>query len=212
MKISICLLTYNRFDLLLRTLDSLSGIPLTLVDNGSTDGTAEFVSRWGGICNTDGNRTAGHGMNIAINAALKDSPDVVLFSADDYEYKPGWAEKFAAFWEHAPDEIALASCHLEDCWPWNIVDGMGRSGGVPFVTRASLPGSNWSFRASDAGLILPIAEKTGGEDLEICMRLRESGRKLAALDLVTHVGERASSWGNESWRYAQPIDRSFYGF
>ena len=212
MKVSICILTYNRFDLLLRTLDSLSGIPLTLVDNGSTDGTAEFVRRWGGICNTDGNRTAGHGMNIAIGAALKHDPDIVLFSADDYEYKPGWYDKFVSFWTYAPDEIALASCHLEDCWSWNEIDGMGHSDGVPFVTRASVPGSNWSFRAKDAGLILPIAETTGGEDLAVCRRLRENGHKMAALDLVTHIGEQQSAWGNESWRYAKPIDRSIYGF
>jgi hypothetical protein len=63
-----------------------------------------------------------------------------------------------------------------------------------------------------AGAIMPIDERTGGEDLSVCKRLRDHGYKLAALDLAIHIGEQASAWGNDSWRYAKPFDYQLYGF
>jgi len=60
-------------------------------------------------------------------------------------------------------------------------------------------------------MIGPISEKTGGEDLEICARLRASGGLLCALDLAEHIGEKRSSWGNRSYLFAQPLDREEWG-
>jgi len=184
---------------------------LCIVDNGSTDGTAEEVAKLGGYCNTGRNHTAGHGMNLAIEAALKYRPDIVVFTADDYEYKKGWLKRLVAFWQEAPGDVAIVSCNIEPVYSWNTIADVIGADKEKALIRASVPGANWSFWAADWSLIGPISEKTGGEDLEICARLRESGRLLCALDLAEHIGEKESSWGNKSYMFSQPLDREKWG-
>ena len=210
MKIAVAVLTYNRLSLLRRTLASLEAVPgqnwtIDIVDNGSTDGSAEFVRGNGGYANTDGNHTTGHGMNLVISMALERRPDIVLFTADDYEYKRSWLDSLEAWYGAAPADVVLTSLNLEPAYGWNGISEFVEYGGVRGVIRASLPGSLWSFRASDWPKIGPIREATGGEDLEICQRLQRNGYKLAALNLSEHTGEKASAWGNQSWHMAQPL-------
>lgn len=214
MKITVGVLSYKRKELLIRTLTSLyqSGLDVVLYDNGSNDGAEQIVRELGGEVNTGANQSTGHGMNKVIEMALATNPDVVLFSADDFVYDAGFEKKLVEFWQNAPEDIKLASCYLEPSWDWNNVSEVGDAGNVHYAIRDTLPGSNWMFRVIDKDLILPIAEKTGGEDLEICNRLTKQGYKLAALDLVDHIGETQSAWGNQSWQYAKPLDRKGLGF
>jgi len=222
-RLAVALLTRNRKALLERTARSLwdmwTEYPFDwcIVDNGSTDGTDKILAALGdrmGIdiyVNRSRNHSAGRGMNLAIGMALEHEPDIIMFTADDYEYKKGWLRRLMAFWQDAPEAVALASCNLEPVYGWNTVLGTLKAGGETALIRKSVPGSSWTFRASDWPLIGPIAEKTGGEDLEICHRLREQGRVLCALDLSEHIGETQSSWGNRSYLYAQPLDRKRWG-
>lgn len=220
MKIGVAMLTYNRKALFINTLDSLlanrmyetgSSFSLSVYDNGSSDGTDKLVREIGGQVNTGENHTTGHGMNRAIEMAMKTKPDVILFTADDFFYRSDWLERLVTFWETAPANVVLASCYLEPDWDWNKIQEI-KLPGQNHVIRASVPGSNWSFRTSDLYRIYPVAEKTGGEDLEICKRLTDQGYKLAALDLVKHTGEKQSAWGNGSWQYAKPLDLTALGF
>lgn len=208
MKVSIAMLTYNRLPLLHTTIHSLldSGHPyrLHLFDGGSTDGSLEFAREIGG--KSIGPGKVGGLMNFAIAAALGDKPDIVVFSADDYAYNDGWLADLVAFWQAAPPEIVIACANWEPSYPWNAITERHVIGGQAVLIRASVPGSSWSFRAADWPIIGPIADKTGGEDLEICSRLIAQGRKLAALNLSGHIGEKQSAWGNESWRIAKPLE------
>ena len=215
-RVAVCVLTYNRKDLFLRTIGSLKYphhpyVPV-IVDNGSTDGTAEIVKGIGGTLNKSGNTTTGHGMNMAIDEAMTHKPDIILFTADDFEYRKGYLDRLVRFWQNAPSDIIMASCYLEPVWGWNEVLSVDTAGGQRYAIRTSIPGSNWSFRAAHVDKIFPVPEKTGGEDLETCERLRRLRYRLAALDLVKHIGEEQSAWGNQSWRYASPIDRQGLGF
>jgi glycosyltransferase involved in cell wall biosynthesis len=214
MNLTIAVLSYNRREMLIRTLTSIykSSAEVVIYDNGSRDNSDEIVRSLGGVVNTGKNQSTGHGMNEVIGLALKTNPDIVLFSADDFLYDNNFEESILEFWQNCPADVKLASCYLEPDWEWNKTTETGDAGKVHYAIRESIPGSNWMFRASDKDLILPIAEKTGGEDIEICRRLREQGYKLAALDLVDHIGERKSAWGNQSWRYAKELDRKGLGF
>jgi glycosyltransferase involved in cell wall biosynthesis len=216
LKVAVALLTYNRINMLVRTLGSLKypDYPYTpvIVDNGSTDGSAELVKEIGGICNTSGNHTTGRGMNIAITEAMQHKPDLILFTADDFIYRKAFMRRLVDFWQDAPQDIIMASCYLEPSWSWNEILKVDTAGGQRYAIRKSIPGSNWSFRASDVDKIFPVSEQTGGEDLAVCERLRRQRYTLAALDLVDHIGEEQSAWGNESWKYAQPLDKVSLGF
>lgn len=202
--------------MLIRTLSSLKNPSYpyrpVILDNGSTDGSADLVKEVGGILNKSGNHTTGHGMNLAIAEAMKYEPDIILFSADDFQYRKGFAARLVDFWNDAPDDVIMASCYLEPLWEWNKIVSVDTAGGQRYAIRTSIPGSNWSFRARDVAKIFPVPESTGGEDLSTCDRLRRQRYRLAALDLVVHIGEEESAWGNQSWKYAQPIDKVSMGF
>lgn len=216
LKVTVCVLTYNRCQYLAKTLNSLFDAPgdysLFVYDNGSTDETRRYLADYErtGLYtavrfNHSDNHTAGYGMNRAIEMALDSKPDVILFSADDYKYHRDWFAKFIAFWQAAPPDMKLASLNLEPAYPWNEITGKVEYGGVRAIIRTTVGGSNWSFRVEDLDLIYPLREITGGEDLEVCRRLTGNGHKIAALDLTVHEGEKASVWGNQSWVYAQPL-------
>ena len=216
MKIAVALLTYNRKMLFLQTLNSLysAGHPysLCIYDNGSSDGTGQIVEEIGGMVNKGESHTTGYGMNRVIEMAMSHDPDLILFTADDFRYCKDWLARLVSFWQAAPADIVMTSCYLEPSWPWNTITELSDAGGERYAIRDSIPGSNWSFMARDLEKIYPIREATGGEDLEICKRLTSNGLKLAALNLVEHVGEKESVWGNESWRYSQPLDVKALGF
>jgi glycosyltransferase involved in cell wall biosynthesis len=215
-RVAVAILTYNRFDFLTRTLASLrrSGHPfaLHLLDGGSTDPLQrEFVLANGGRLAQIA--SVGESVNVAVGWALESKPDLVLFTADDYEYHPGWLASLVRFWEAAPPDVAIVSCNLEPEYDWNTVTDVIDAGGMRALVRNSVPGSNWSFRTAMWPQIGPLEAKTGGEDLEVCRHLRAAGYRLAALDLCKHIGEGAglSAWGNESWRDACPLDRQKWG-
>ena len=220
MKLSVGLWTWNvlstgRREFLERTLKSLDAgggaFDLHLVDGGSTDGSADLVREMGGTVNVEPNKTVGRSMNLVGGLCYADSPDVILLTADDYEYKPGWLAALSAFWQSAPPEIALASCNVEPLYAWNQVRAAKDIGGVRALYRDSLPGSNWSFRAADWLNIYPVKEITGGEDFAVIQKLAKQNRAFVALDLAAHIGETQSAWGNKSYLQAQPLDRAAWG-
>lgn len=216
LKLAIAMLTWNRKALFERTYNSLErpaswAHTMTILDQGSNDGTAQIVERLHGAVNAS-NTGFGAGMNKVVGMALAHEPDIVLFTADDYEYRPEALPALMAFWQGAPQNVALACCDLEHNYPWNQPRGVLQVGEQRALIRATLPGANWSFRAADWDMIGPMREVTGdGEDLEICHRLTTAGYTLCALDLAEHVGERLSSWGNGSWKIAEPLDRAKWG-
>ena len=210
--IAVGVLTFNRFHLLRITIASMDegpGHPFkrVLVDGGSSDETQRaFVSHQPDSYVFDNKVSVGYSMNTAIDMAAATGADVIVFSADDYRYKPGWAARLASFWQAAPDDIGIASLNWEPRYPWNTVLDDLTIGGERTLIRATLPGSSWSFRASSwRELFGPIEDRTGGEDMTVCRTLLAGGYRLAALDLTEHIGERESAWGNRSWERAEVL-------
>ena len=212
MRVAVGLLTFNRFHLLQRTLRTLQDradypFDLVLVDGGSeSQAQRDYVQAAGGECLSI--PTVGASMNVVIDRCLRLEPDLVVFTADDYDFKDAWLRNLVAFWRTAPSDVALCCLNWEPRYKWNTVLEKLNVGGQQVLIRQTLPGSSWSFRSSDWQLIGPIEAKTGGEDLTVARRLQENGRRLAALDLTIHTGERESAWGNHSWKQAKPLEIS----
>ena len=97
MRVVVAVLSYNRLELWRRTMDSIyrTSYPFELVlfDNGSTDGTEQEVAALGGVCNDSDNHWIGHGFRESVKLAMAHEPDMIIFSADDYEYREGWLEE-----------------------------------------------------------------------------------------------------------------------
>lgn len=210
--ICVAVLTFNRFHLLRETLASMDADPgypfrRVLVDGGSSDDQQRaWVAHQADSFVFENKVSVGHSMNTAIDLAVGTGADVIVFSADDYRYRPGWAARLVAFWQAAPSWVGLASLNWEPVYPWNTVLEDTRIGGERALIRATVPGSSWSFPGKHwRSLFGPVEDRTGGEDLTVCRDLQARGYKLAALDLTEHIGERESAWGNRSWERAEPL-------
>jgi len=216
MRTVVAVLTYNRRDLFERTMASLQGTALpfglVVVDNGSTDGTAERVQKLGGICNRTGNHMIGYGFRLAIEAALDQEPELIVFSGDDYEYRDGWLERLAAFWEATPPKVALATCHIEPTHAYNTILGTLDAGGQRALVRGTVPSASWTFRA---GLWPEIETMVPGDvhmfDKNVCRYLRQSGRLLCALNLAEHLGHGKHSWTDKPFTFGVPVDFAKWG-
>lgn len=215
MNVAVAVLTFNRLHLLKRTLTSMNAAPghpfrRVVVDGGSDSPEQRaFVASLPGSYQFPSKVSVGRSMNMAIDLAEATKPEIIVFSADDYEYRPDWLAKLVRFWKAAPNDIGLATLNWEPDYAWNTVLDHTVIGAQQVLIRNTVPGSSWSFRAKDWKWIIgPMEDRTGGEDLTVCRSLQASGYRLAALDLTNHIGERESAWGNQSWRLANPLKLS----
>lgn len=223
MKVAVGVLTWNQMSTgrhklfkqtvasLVRDIDKVD-LDLFIVDNGSTDGSADYVRSIGGTAVEHPITTCGHGMNVTIRLCAASGADLVVFSNDDIAWRPGALPALVRFWSEAPDDILIAAGLLEDDFPWNTVRERIEFGGVPGLVRDSAPGGTWTLRARDWPKIGPIPEAAGWDDVPTCERLRAKGYRVAQLDLADHLGQDASTWGNGSERFGRPLDRAAWGF
>lgn len=205
----------GRVDYCRRTLSSLAlgGEPfnLNIVTNGSTDGTNELVERLGGTVFDESYPNAmWFGWEQAMLKAAEDESDIIVFTADDIEYQPGWIQKLRDFWDNAPDDIKVLTLFLEMDWAWNTIRERVEYGGVPALIRDSCPSASWSFRRKDLDLMVPVPQQSPGEDHAVIGRLRDQGYRVAQCNLAEHIGEKNSAWGNKSWEYGKPVDRELW--
>lgn len=223
MKVAIGMLTFDvfrtgRLEMMHRTWKSIQsptsqyGSPYLrdVFTNGNTDPQVdELVRSMGGVIDNADSRVF-HGMRLVMDAGVRVGADIIVFTADDIEYRPGWLARLVRVWEAAPPEVAIISPLLEPMYSWNQITDAVDIAGERALVRDSVGGCAWSFRASDREFLDPPAMMPG-EDLAVCKRVLAAGRQMLQLDLADHIGEQHSAWGNESYLFAQPVDREKWG-
>lgn len=221
MNLAVCVLTFNvyqlgRLDEFRTTLRSLAapGVPVFLIDNGSTDETADLVRRLGGWRNPGPNLTIGAGMNAAVGAALGAKPDVVVFSNDDMRWHDGWADQVRVVWADAPEDIALCGGLIErKTWSWNTPEAAFNIGGVRVLQRKTVPAGAWTFRAQLWPDIGPIPDQDNcWTDVPTSLKLTQNGYRIVCADWADHLCYDRSAWGNHSWDSGEPLDLRSWGF
>ena len=112
-KVAIIISTFNRVNLLKKTLESLhqnlqninSDVAVYIFNDGSTDGTREFLDS---IANENNyriiNNPTNEGLRVSLNYLLSTvydhlNPDYISYNQDDVEFKIGWLAKCIDFWE-----------------------------------------------------------------------------------------------------------------
>ncbi|SEB79050.1 Glycosyltransferase, GT2 family [Streptomyces sp. 2131.1] len=140
---TVAIITRNRRESLVRTLDRLAALPekppVLVVDNGSTDGTGEAVRRHpvGARLLSPGRNTGALGRNLAARRA---TTPYVAFSDDDSWWEPGALKTAEALFDSYPKLGLLASRTLVH--PTGEPDPLNRVlAASPLPARTDLPGT-----------------------------------------------------------------------
>jgi glycosyltransferase involved in cell wall biosynthesis len=209
MRIAVCILTYNQYAHDRRALfeqtvaslreNAIDDVDIYVVDNGSSDGTADLVRDLGGYCYQGTNTTSGHGTNLAAQVARGSHADLCVLSDDDMAWQPAWDRHLVDWYQGLPHDVKLTGCHLEPEYPWNAIRDTIEVNGRRGLIRASTGAASWSFRNGDWPAIGPIPQvRQGWGDVPACQRLEARGYRIAQIDLATHCGGDRSTWGNGS--------------
>jgi GT2 family glycosyltransferase len=215
--------TWNRRDDTSACLDSLRGLDVVCVDNGSTDGTPEAVERGHPeveLVRNTANLGFAAGSNIGMRRALERGADWVLLINNDAVAEPGLPHALAQAATHRPDAGVLACKVL-------FADSPGRVeyGGAAFHPLLGYSGRQRGYGkreaghfdalrqvdyASGAGMAISRAaiQRAGMldetlymyvEDVEWCLRIRAAGFAVVFVPQarVLHRGS-ASSGGRGS--------------
>ena len=134
MKLLTCVVTYNRLDYTRRTIESYldtvgPDAHLVVVDNGSTDGTREWVERLDHVIYAETNLYPGAACNRGWDAGLACIDAGLLHRSDnDVEYLPGWREEVERTFADWPELALLGLLNLHED---RQIDGRGESGIEP---------------------------------------------------------------------------------
>lgn len=133
-RVSVVIPTWNGADLLAHALRSLAAqtfrdFEVIVVDNGSTDGTMELLSREHPdvrVVRFDENR----GFAAAVNAGIRASRgEIVVLMNNDTEADPRWLEALVAALDHHP-EVASCASKILDFHDRTLVDSAGDRIGI----------------------------------------------------------------------------------
>jgi GT2 family glycosyltransferase len=195
MRLVAVVLSWNGREDTLAALESLRGLETVVVDNGSTDGSADAVAeRFPGVelVRAGVNLGFAGGNNVGIRRALDRGADWVLLVNSDATVEPGIVEALATAAAARPDAGVLACKVLfaDSDRLWYAGAGfdpyLGRSrhrgfgqpdrpGVAADTGRATGAGMAVSRAAIDAAGLLDEELFLYVEDLEWCLRIRDAG-------------------------------------
>ena len=212
--VSVVIPTYNRRDSLVRLLSSLDRQTLgqdrfevVVVDNNSTDGTADAVDRRARElrlrlrCVSELEQGAVHARNRGIRET---SAPVVAFTDDDIEVDAAWLEEILrGFERYSASAVggrtqAVWEAPLPDWWLPEYEKPFARNWGTEACRVTTFPffySLNLAVKRSvlgEIGLFDPRLGPKGhrhvvGEDADLCRRIHESGGSLYYLpEAVVH--------------------------
>ena len=118
-KVAVIISTYNRKELLKRSLDSLFNSfdkikpDVWVCDDGSTDGTPDYLMGLDNITPLMNNENRGlrATLNKLLTLAIHDGYDYISYSQDDIEYEKGWLDKCITGWSLNKHEIGFVTGH-----------------------------------------------------------------------------------------------------
>jgi len=217
-QLSIIIVSFNARADLERCLESLQAAPpalpheILVVDNGSTDGSADAARRWPDVqvIQTGENLGFARANNIGIRAS---TGAAILLLNSDTIVPPGAIDRLVAELDRHP-EAAVAGPRLVDgagraelsfgrmIGPWNELrqKRLARSAAVEALTRQPqspdwVSGACLLVRRSDAEAVGGLDERyfMYTEDVDFCAAIRARGRKILFVPGVEVVHLRGRS-------------------
>ena len=214
-RIGVVTIGRNEGERLIRCLKSAIALlpqdtPIIYVDSGSTDGSVAVAKSLGvQVINLDMSLpfTMARGRNTGFRYLVEQFPDIkyVQFIDGDCEFIPGWIEQAIETLDN-DDRLAIACGQRRERFPdasiynrladmeWNTPVGEAKACGGDALIRVSAIREVNGYNES---LI-------GGEEPEMCIRLRQRGWKIARIDADMTYHDAAmltlSQWWKRSMR------------
>jgi GT2 family glycosyltransferase len=218
-KIAVVILTWNGIALTRRCLQTLklealpAGVSVTVVDNGSTDGTVEYLRSMPRITLIENGENLGYAraVNIGINATDQDA-DVVLLNNDVELIEPDWLDKLSAA-AYSDDDFGIlgvkiirddgtlqhcgAYLPLDTCWGQQLGGGevdIGQYGGI--AECESVVFACTYIKRSVFVRVGLLSEDFFAyfEDTDFCLRAKRAGIKVAVCgDIRVKHSENSST-------------------
>lgn len=199
-RVGIVIPTYNGKDLLMPCLAALDrqtfrDFIVRVVDNGSTDGTREWLAQAHPNANVIA-FTENRGFSVAMNAGIRAGCEALVVSLNNDVFpEPGWLEALVARADAAPEESSWSSVLVYDETP-EIVESAGLSlfrDGTPAILRRgeriselrSAPETILGAYGGAAMYRRALLDEIGlfderfvfyGEDMDLALRARLAGR------------------------------------
>ena len=183
-RVSVVVCTYNGSKTIRDCMEGLLAVDypdfeVIVVDDGSTDGTAEIVRQYG-FCVIS---TKNQGLSSARNTGMKAATGEIIAYLDDDAYPdPDWLTYLAAAFIHSP-HAAVGGPNIPPKGDGPIAECVANAPGGPVHVLISdreaehIPGCNMAFRKAALQLIggFDPAFRAAGDDVDVCWRLQEKG-------------------------------------
>lgn len=183
-KISVVVCSYNGSRTIRDTLEGLSRIEypcfeVIVVDDGSTDNTAQIASSFGAKVISVPNGGLSKARNIGLEAA---SGEIVAYIDDDAYPDPHWLQYLAAAFMET-HQVGMGGPNIPPEGDGPIAQCVANAPGGPLHVLVSdheaehIPGCNMAFRKealSEVGGFDPLF-RIAGDDVDVCWRLQEKG-------------------------------------
>jgi glycosyltransferase involved in cell wall biosynthesis len=185
--ISVQICTYNRKDLILRSLDALfkqdysaDKFEIILVDDGSSDGTGEAIKALNSPCRLEYLYQENAGLATARNKGIRAAQgEFILFVDDDIMASPSLLTEHVKTHRAHPDSVVRG-------WVNHVDDLENTDQKIPKFTMQDISTAFfWTSNVSvakksleEAGMFEEKFREYGWEDLELGLRLKSLGLKL----------------------------------
>ncbi|HKP17029.1 MAG TPA: glycosyltransferase [Gaiellaceae bacterium] len=183
-RVSVVICTYNGTRTLEETLQAVAELDypdyeVIVVDDGSTDGSAELAEQfWVNVI-----RTENHGLSSARNTGLAAATgEIVAYLDDDARPDPHWLRHLALSFVRS-GHSAVGGPNIPPLDDGPVAECVAHAPGGPIQVLLSdeeaehIPGCNMAVRAHDLRAIggFDTVFRAAGDDVDVCWRLQESG-------------------------------------
>ena len=185
--ISVVICTYNGARTIRECCEGLRKLEypnfeVIVVDDGSTDGSAAIAREYGFRVISTPNRGLSRARNTGLEAA---NGEIVAYIDDDAYPDPQWLSYLASMFM-STDYAAVGGPNIAPPNDGLLAASIAKAPGGPVHVLISdceaehIPGCNMAFRKADLATIggFDPQFRVAGDDVDLCWRLKQSGRKL----------------------------------